>query len=238
MYTRFAAIFAACFLLAACASQPIIPFDKSTAGTIKTIGVVTPNMPEQPSVWLASDIGQSFGLVGALIDAGLENKRGSDFWKEIDGANRPPRTSFNTALSDALTAQGYTVKAIDVKRSTDFLKTYPKDQGVDAYLDISFVLRGYGYVAAGMHDATPYRPFAYVNCRLVRASDNAVLMQDVVVYNYVLPSGIITPGVSLSPDPAYNFVDFDALKANPPEATKGLHDSLKQVANAIANLTH
>ena len=27
-------------------------------------------MAERPNIWLASDIGQSFGLVGALIDAG------------------------------------------------------------------------------------------------------------------------------------------------------------------------
>jgi len=238
MYMRFAAILAACFLLGACASSPVIPFDKATAGNIKTIGIVTPNMPEKPSVWLASDIGQSFGLVGALIDAGMQASREKDFWKEIDGAAHPPQTTYNTAISDALKAQGYTVKTVDVKRSSAFLKTYPKDSEVDAYLDMSFLGGGYGYVAAGMADSTPYRPFTYVSCRLVRASDNAVLMQDTVVYNFVAQPGIKSPGLSLTADPAFTFVNFDALKADPSTATKGLNTALEQVAGAIANLAH
>jgi hypothetical protein len=238
MNLRLIAAVAACLLLCACASQPVIPFDKSTAGEIKTIGIVTNNMPEKPSVWLVNDLGKNFGLIGALIDAGLQNSRENKFWVEIDGAKNPPTAIFNTALAEALTAEGYALKPVEVKkRPNDFLKTYPKTDGVDAYLDLTFMGTGYGYLAADMADATPYRPYAYVNCRLVRASDNAVLMQDTVVYNYVSPTGAsLTNGVTISPDPAYNFVDFDAMQADPPKVTKGLHETLKTVAKSVANL--
>lgn len=237
MRMRLAAIIAVCVLVAGCASQPVIPFDKTTSGNIKTIGIVTPNMPEKPSVWLVNDMGRSFGLIGALVDAGMQSSREKDFWKEIDGAHKPPRATFDKALAETLTAEGYTVKNIDVKRSADFMKAYPKDAGVDAYLDVTFMGMGYGYLAAGMADSTPYRPFAYVNCRLVRASDNAVLMQDMVTYNFVSAQGIANPGgVTLSPDPAYNFVDFDALTADPPKATQGLHETLTVVAKSVAEL--
>ena len=237
MRLRLAAIIGTCLFLAGCASQPVIPFDKTTAGNIKTIAIVTPNMPEKPNVWLVNDLGKNMGLIGALVDAGLESAREDKFWKDIDGAKNPPRAIFNTALTDALTAAGFTVKVIDVKRSSDFLKTYPATDGVDAYLDLTFMGMGYGYLAADMADATPYRPFAYVNCRLVRASDKAVLMQDTVVYNFVSPSGAsTTTGVTISPDPAYNFVDFAALHANAPKATEGLRETLKKVAQSVANL--
>ncbi len=237
MQLRLAAAIAACLLLAGCATQPVIPFDKATAGNIKTIAIVTPNMPEKPSVWLVNDLGKNLGLIGALVDAGLENSRETKFWVEIDGAHNPPRAIFNTALTDALTAEGYTVKTIDTKRPSDFLKVYPKTEGVDAYLDLTFMGMGYGYLAADMADATPYRPFAYVNCRMVRASDNAVLMQDMVVYNFVSPTGpTTTTGVTIAPDPTFNFVDFNAMQADPPKVTKGLHETLTTLAKSVANL--
>lgn len=235
MHARVAATIAVCFMLAGCVSHPTIPFDKTTAGDIKTIGVVTPAMHEQPYVWLATDLGQSFGLIGALVSAGLENAREDKFWKEIDGANHPPRAVFSDAVVTALQSEGYTAKIVDAKRD-DYMKTYPKDAGVDAFLDI--VVTSYGYVAAGMADATPYRPFTYVKCKLIRASDNAVLMQDTVVYNYLAQSGMPQPGVTLDPDPQYIFVDFDALQADPPKATKGLHETLQKVATTVANLAH
>lgn len=238
---RAAAIIAACLMLAGCATQPVIPFDKSMAGDIKTVGIVTPAMPEKPSVWLASTIGQSFGLIGALVDAGMEASREKDFWTEIDGAHNPPKATFLTAMTEALQAQGYTVKTIDVKdRKSDFLKSYPpaQDTQVDAYLDVRVF--NYGYVAAGIGDSTPYRPFAYVDCKMIRASDNAVLMQDDVFYNPIT-QGPVRPsgnGVTISPNPDYVFVDFDALKADPPNATKGMNDALQQAAAAVANLAH
>lgn len=236
---RVAALIAACLILAGCASQPVIPFDKASAGEIKTVGIITPYMGERPSVWLASSPGQSFGLIGALVDAGLQSSRESDFWKEIDGDNHPPRAEFDLNLKEALEAAGYAVKPVYVKdRSSSFLKAYPAGEGVDAFIDVTFLGMGYGYVAAGIGDSTPYRPFGYVNVRMVRASDNAVLMQDMIFYNYIGLAGQKAEGVTLAPDPAYTFVDFDAMKADPPTATKGLHDALKQVAGAIAAQSH
>ena len=48
---------------------PKIPFDRSAAGHVRTIGIVTPGFPSGPSVELASSVGQSFGLIGALVGA-------------------------------------------------------------------------------------------------------------------------------------------------------------------------
>ena len=70
---------AAALVLSACASKPEIPFDRATAGAIKTIAVVPPAMPDDGSVVLASTVGQSFGLVGALVDAGMAANRDSHF---------------------------------------------------------------------------------------------------------------------------------------------------------------
>ena len=91
----------------------------------------------------------------------------------------------------------------------------------------------YGYLAAGTGDSSPYRPRIAVNCKLIRASDAKLLMEDKVLYN---PLGTVSKVVSLSPDPNYSFTDFDALTASPDKATEGLKVAFGQTADAIATL--
>lgn len=233
--TRLAVIMAAGLALCACASQPEIPFDATQAANIKTIGILTPSMPEKPTVWLASDLGQSLGLIGALVDAGIQAHRDAVFWKSIDGNRNPPRAAFLDAISAALRHNGYHVVNIAVTRpDKNFLKTYPKpSQGVDAYLDITFTGYGYGYVAAGMSKSDPFRPYAYLKCRLVRASNGTVLMQDTVLDNSINPSKNV---VTVSANPAYEFTDFDSLNGHPKKAVTGMDDAFKRTASTIGDL--
>ena len=65
-------------LLNGCATKPEIPFDKG-ANNIKTIGILTPSEPDHGSVVLASSVGQSFGIIGALVDTGMRMSRESKF---------------------------------------------------------------------------------------------------------------------------------------------------------------
>jgi hypothetical protein len=224
-------------LLAGCAGAPAIPYDRATAGAIKTIGVVTPVFPDQPRIVLASTIGRSFGLIGALIDAGLEDNRNKSFATMMGGQNFAPREAFLQQLTKALQEQGYGVVFLPVVRdSRKFLETYPPsppDHPVDAYLDL--VVGAYGYLAAGIQSTAPYRPVFYVAARLVRAGDKTVLMRDAVVYNPLNPNGSL---VTISPDPAYSFVDFDTLMADPPKTVAGLDGAATQSAVAIATLLH
>jgi hypothetical protein len=216
-------------VLSACQTLPQVPYDRTTAGNLKTINVVTPVAPERAGVILATSVGQSFGLIGALIDAGMQSSRESDFEAITKARNFSGRDALLRYTDAALKANGYGVNSVAVARpSREFLKAYPAAEG-DAYLD---VLMNYGYLATGI--ATPYRPFVYVECRLVRASDKQTLMQRTVVYN---PLGAVPEqAVTVAPDPAYVFDDFDALKNDPEKAVRGVDLALEQVANAIGTL--
>lgn len=222
-------------MLCACATQPEVPFDKAQSSHVKTIGIVTPSMPEKPTVWLASDVGQSFGLIGALVDAGMQAHRDATFWKLIDGDRNPPRAAFVDALEDSLRRQGFDVKVIEVPRPNgDYLRSYPRTQeAIDAYLDVTFVGGGYGYVAAAMGKSTPYRPFVYLHCRLVRASDGVTLMQDAVFDNAI---GNPKNTVTVSASPTYRFTDFDAMRKHPKEAAAGMDDAFRATTNMIGTL--
>jgi hypothetical protein len=229
------ALLTAVALLAGCATKPEIPFDRG-ANNVKTIGILTPYEPEHGSVVLASSVGQSFGLVGALIDTGMRMSRETKFNAELGQEGFVFHEVLMKSLSGKLTEGGYTVSTVSATRSgASFLKAYPKgdDSKVDAYLDV--VVNGYGYIAAGIGSSTPYRPIDILQVRLVRALDSKVLMEDTVVYNPVAPA-LPTNIVTVSPNPDYTFQDFDALTADRVAMSKGLKDSVDQSADAVAKL--
>jgi len=220
--------------LAACASPPEIPFDHASNPSIKSIGVLQPAMSPGATVWLASDVGQSFGLIGALVDAGMQANRDKKFAALLAEQGVRPDDVFLSDIGTALTTHGYSVTRIPQSRSTmDLLKTYPSPgvYAADAYLDLAVV--NYGYVAAGIGDSTPYRPFVAMRCRLVRASDAAVLMEDTVVYN---PVGPAEKAVNIAPDPTFAFKDFDTLTGDPVNAARGLNAALASTATAVGTL--
>jgi hypothetical protein len=221
-------------LVAACA-PPKVPYDRSDG--VKTIGLVTPRFPDGPVVFLASSVGQSFGLIGALIDAGMQADREAKFKAVLEQQKFSTPEVFLQALTAELQARGYTVIVIPLQREgTEFTAKYPAnaEPKVDAYLDL--VAYSYGYIAAGIGDSTPYRPAFALKTRLVSAKNAALLMQDSIVYNPVRPAAGSTEYITIAPDPSYGFANFDALMADPEKAVKGLQIATEQSAQAVGKL--
>jgi hypothetical protein len=219
-------------VLSACQSMPQVPYDRATAGNIKTINIVTPAAPERPRVVLMSTVGQSFGLIGALIDAGMQEAREDDFEDITKAQNFAANDAFKKHLDQALRADGYAAVYSEAKRAQHgFLKSYsaPSSGAADAHLDI---VMNYGYYATGL--ATPYRPFVYMETKMVRASDNALLMQKTVFYNPL--NAPPKDAVTIPPDPAYEFPDFESIEKDPAKAVKGLDHAIQQVAGAMGVL--
>lgn len=236
MLRSFRVLLSLVFVASVCACQtlPQIPYDRVSAGNPKAVRVLTPAAPGRASVVLAATVGQSFGLIGALIDAGMQSNRESDFEKITAARSFSGKDVFLRKTLEALKAGGYDAAEGPITRTErGFMKAYPSatDLPADAYLDISM---NYGYLAAGM--STPYRPFIYAECRMVRASDKAVLMQRTIAYNVLNTVNIPETAVTIAPDPAYEFKDFDALIADPDRAVQGLDAALGQVAAATATL--
>lgn len=227
---------AACVLvLAACASTPEIPFERTAQ--IKTIGILSPGVPSGPSVVLASSMGQSFGLIGAIVDASMQANRDSQFGDLMKADHFVFSDTFKDGLTAQLKEQGYTV--VDVaadRKSGDYVEKYPAADGTaDAYLDV--VVVSYGYIASGIGSDTPYRPFVVAKCRLLRASDSAVLMQDAVIYNRVMnqyPANDKT--VTIPPDPKFSFANFDSLVAYPKDAASDLGAAANETSKALGTL--
>lgn len=230
---KLGAVFAALLSVAACATQPEIPYDRSASQSNKTIGLLTPGWSSGPSSVLASDVGRSFGLIGALVDASMQASRESELKQILVSKNIDVNAMFISRLKSNLEGKGFKVVAIeaDAKR-TALLKKYPAAaDGVDSYLDV--VVPNYGYLAAGIAKDAPYRPWFVSQVKLVRATDSGVLMQDVVTYNTI---GEAKNVVTLSPDPQYAFAGWSDIKAAPDRVAAGINDAADKSADAIANL--
>lgn len=232
---RVAVAAAAAVLLAGCAAAPEIPYDRGTAGEIHSIGILTPSFPEKPTVFLASTPGQSFGLVGLIIDTSLQTSRESHFTTLLQERSFSEQDCFVASLTAGLQAQGYTVAVVPFKRETrqEFAVKYPTGPApdVDAYLDL--VATTYGYMATGIGADTPYRPWLEVRARLVNARDGSVLMQDIVVYN---PLNGRDHVVTIAPDPARQYYNFNSLMADPDGAVVGLRLATEQSAQTVSKL--
>ena len=142
-------------------------------------------MPEGATVELATSVGQSFGLIGVLVDAGLQSRRDGTFNAMLAREQFMPPGAFVARVAEGLRMQGYMVADAQATRpNANPLNDYPA-AAVDAYLDL--VVSNYGYVAAGISGASPYRPSFTVRAKRVRASDKVVLMQDTIAYNPTQP---------------------------------------------------
>ena len=226
-----AVMLAAAVVLAGCAGQPEIPYDRTAKAQIKKIGIVTPAFAE-PSVILLNSVGSSFGLIGALADSSMQSNRDAKFKTLLQQQKFSPQDLFLERVTQSLRAAGYTVAIVPMKRDgSSFAEKYPTDATVDAYLDL--VAPVYGYIANGVGDSAPYRPRFVVQARLVSAKDASVLMQDRVLYN---PLGPDNTAVTIPADPALQFKDFDALTASPQVAVKGLRVATEQSAQTVAKL--
>lgn len=220
--------------LAGCAGNPGVPYDRGASKDVKVIGLVTPYFPKTAGVVRASSAGQSFGLVGALVEAGLQSARESRFATTLASQSIDAQALFVNGIRESLVAEGYSVVDVPAARdSADYLEKYPEaaERPVDAYLDL--FVGSYGYVAAGMGGSTPYRPFVTSGARLVQRKGGLVLMRDVVAYNPINAGDKL---VSIAPDPQYVFADSDALNEDPAKAAQGIRQSLQATTQSIATL--
>ena len=231
MFPRITALFTACFALSACVTPYTpTPYDRDLA-SVETIAVIDDMLPVRPTVTQAASAGASFGLVGALIDAGVDANREGRFKEMLAEQEFEPTSFFKTALTERIVENGYAVELIAHEREKPgVLESYEGlVSNADAYLDIAAT--SYGYLSSGA--GQPWRPSFVCEVQLVSRSDGAILMKNAIVYN---PISAREGVIQLTPDPAYNFRNIKEIEENPEKAVAGLEDAMLKVADTIATL--
>lgn len=222
----------AALCVSACAAPYVAtPYDRASAGVAR-IAVIDDAAEDDAIAYEVASMGSNFGLVGALIDAGIQAERRAALNRALDGAEFDAEARLEAILAERLASQGYQVATLDngARAKRDFLKTYPAAEGHDAYLDV--VVMNYGYLSAGAFQ--PFRPHASAMVRLVSAADpDRVLMDNRIVYNGMdVADGVI----ALSPDPSFEFQNREQLLAEPERTAAGIEHALSEIADTAARL--
>jgi hypothetical protein len=226
------AVLTALLALGACATPYVAtPYDRASAA-VASVGVLDDSVPEKASAYEVASVGSNFGLIGALVDAGIQLERQNAVNDALRTASFDAEAELEAKLADALRAQGYSVSVMTTgeRPKRDFLPSYPgAAAGTDAYLDVAVM--NYGYMSSGA--GQPFRPMVAAKVRLIRASDSSTLMENQIVYN---PLNTVAGIITLPPNPQYVFNNRSDLLADPARLAAGIQDALTQVAATAAQL--
>ena len=218
--------------LSACASNYVAKPYVAGAQPIGKIAVMDDSMPEKMSAVETASVGSNFGLIGALIDAGVTASRQDALSDALATVSFDAEDRLEKRVVEALAAQGMEATLVKgpLRQKRVFLNDYPAaPDGTRAYLDL--VLTNYGYTSAG--SGQPWRPTAYAMVKLVSASNKKTLLENHIAYNVMhAPRGVIT----LTPHPDYVFKNREEMKTQPDRLAAGLEDAFTQIAATAANL--
>jgi hypothetical protein len=190
-------------------------------------------MPDKPSVVILNAVGNSFGLIGGIIEATRAANAANELVGELKTGNLDYTSELPAQITTALQAEGYAVIAVEGTRAAGetgkFLTRPPQPAGADAVLDIyvSYI----GYIAAGA--TTDYRPAVHIEARLIDGKTQKVLFADQVYYNNFSPN-FAKQAITIEPDPKVTFNDRAAMLAAPADVTHGLATSIDAVALELA----
>ncbi len=230
MLRNLAAI-AALIALSACATPYVATPYERAQHNIQRVSIIDDAMPDDAIAYEVASAGSNFGLIGALVDAGIQASRRNAVNEALDSVNFDAEAQLEQRLSSSLSSLGYNVAPLTANTRTkyDFMEAYPETSGVDALLDVS--VQHYGYLSAGM--GQPFRPSVSAHVRLVKADDKTTLMENIIYYNVMYPQdGTIT----LPPNPEYEFKNREALLENPQRLADGINDAINEVVATTIRL--
>lgn len=230
---RTAALVAALAALAACSTFPTQEYNKDANAAVHVIAIAPIGMPDEPQVTIVNAVGNSFGLIGALVEASRASNASKEAATALQTGNFAYKTYLPVEIDNGLKADGFqTIVLPGTRTGADaqkFLATLPPATGADAVLDIYVTY--IGYVAAGA--TTPYHPAVHIQAQLTDLKTNKVLFADQVFYNNFLPKQA-KKAISIEPDPKFAFADRAAMVAAPGDVSKDLREACGAVAAELA----
>lgn len=216
--------------LGACAQSYVATPYTAPAGGLNSVAIADDSLPEQAIAGEAASTMSNFGLLGALIDAGVQASRKDRVNDALEAINYKPEEMFEAYLVEALAKKNIDAAVVEGpnRAKREFLADYPDAQGKQAILD--FNVTAHGYVNAGNQ---LWRPAVSADVRLVDAATGKTMMENRIVLNpIVVQDGTIT----LSPNPDYVFQNREDMITQPERLAAGIDDALMRVADAAVSL--
>ena len=216
-------------LVACAAPYAGVPY-AAPATPVERVALAADPLPDEVIAYEAASVAGNFGLIGALVDAGVQASRKDRVNDALASINYAPEPRFEQYLTEALAQQRIqlAVSKGPNREKRKFLTTYSGAEGAQAFLD--FNVTSFGYLNAG---SQMWRPVVTADVRLVDAVTKKTLMENRIFYNPITPQdGVIT----ISPNPEYQFRNREDMVTQPERLAAGIDDALRQVADTAVKL--
>lgn len=217
--------------LSACATAYVPTPYTAPSQPLTRLGLIDDTLPKDVMAYQMASTMSNFGLIGALIDAGVQSSRRDAVNDALDTIAYNPEPEFEAYLIAQFAAQGITATQVAVpdREKRELLIEYPEGGGeVQAYFDIVF--QNFGYVQSG---GNAWRPAAAAEVRLVDRATGETLMQNLIAYNIPDKRSAV---ISIPPDPAFVFENREDMVSNPQRLAEGIDDALHRVADTAITL--
>lgn len=217
--------------LGACASPYVGTPYAAPAVPVTSAAIIDDTLPEKAIAYEAASTMGNFGLIGGLINAGVQASRQDRVNEALDSVNYTPEPNFETFLVAALADSGIAATMLEGpdREKRKLLEKYPAaPAGAQALIDFNVI--AYGYINAGNQ---LWRPVVSADVKMVEAGTGRTLMENRIVYNPVdAQAGIVT----IAPNPEFAFQNREDMVSNPERLAAGIDDALREVAAAAVRL--
>ena len=218
-------------LLTGCGSVPKQAFNAEASPHVKHLAVTQYEEQKDIGAVVVNHAGNSFGLIGMMVAAVDQNSKTAKLTAALDLEKTRPTTLFHNKLNAALTAQGYELMPVALRRDDiepEIKNKLTAIQGVDANL---LVRADASYMAAGA--TSDYLPAVNARAEVFDRKEGKLLYRE--LYAYGFNGAAAKDTVTLPAAPECKFTNLDAVVSQAPLARKCLVDGLEAVAQAIAD---
>lgn len=218
--------------LTGCVTIPKVEMAQGSAKSIKTVALLRVTEPNSEVVMNMGGGAAAFGLVGGLIQGGVNDSHAKSYSKLVADAKIEFSPTMVQAITDALKAGGYDVVYLADQKPTlasdgktdDFSGIHTD---ADAILEVWFTTVGY----VSPPSKTAFEPWVAAKVRLLDAKSKKDLYYKTFFAGF--EDKMVKNIVYVPVDAKYQYKSFDMLTSAFGESVQGLKDSEGAIATYV-----
>lgn len=217
-------------MLAGCVSFPQTNLDAKNREKVHSIGVLQTKEPAQESVMNMGGAAAGFGLLGALVQAGVNSSHTNTYSQKVTSGKIYFGPVVDDGIVSTLTSDGYRIAKLYDQRAkispdgkSDDYSAVETD--ADAILSVSFVT--FGYISPP--EAVSFVPWVVLRARLLDAKTK----QDLYFKTFACGYDIKANSVHIDSDAQYAYGTFGKLEERFDQSVEGLKACEQAVVKTI-----
>lgn len=217
-------------LLSGCASLPKTDLSADARGKLHSIAILDVKEPKTESVMNLGGAAAGFGLVGALIQAGVNSSHTSTYTKRVASDKVVFAPIVADGVMDRLAADGYQVVKLDgqeAKLSEDGKSDDYSGIHTDADAIMNVWITTMGYISPP--ESALFVPWVIVRARILDTKTK----EDMYFKTYACGYDIKSNSVHVESDETYRYGTFGSLEENFGQSIDGLRTCEKSIVAAI-----